>query len=291
MEPFRKTCGFDFYIVGRKIKKEILNGRIEKIYFIKREDGYVVKFMVYKNQKKFLIITDNAIACYENDIVENPHVPSTFTMVLRKHLEDKFITDVLQCNNDKILSVKTANHILYLEFFGKGNVVLCDNENKIIDALIKREWKGRAVKHGEIYKFPENTLSEKAVMLFFGAYFNEVKENINAAQGNPYESGINFLGDKEGEISGIFKNLIAYNLKRDYEMEKIEKDLKKLEFIAGQQRTMSEELNDEVLIYSKIGDEIYLNSGIIEEILENAKNKVPDSRIKRTEGTNVVAEI
>ncbi|OQX21792.1 MAG: hypothetical protein BWK75_02340 [Candidatus Altiarchaeales archaeon A3] len=286
MEPFRKTCGFDFYILCRKLKDEISNGRIEKIYCIKREEGYVIKFVIHKQDKKILLITNTAAFVYANTLVENPQMPSTYAMVLRKYLENKFISEVSQCNNDKILSVKTVNHIIYLEFFGSGNVVLCDNENKIIDALVKREWKGRAIKPGEIYKFPENMSDDKAKILrmFFGAYYPLVNDI-------EFEEGVKILENKEGEILEMFKNLIAGNLRRDYENEKIEKELKRMEFVAEQQLKRTEELGEEALAYIKTGDEIYQNFNLIEEILENAKNKRPDSRIKRIEGTNVVVEI
>ncbi|PKP55688.1 MAG: hypothetical protein CVT89_07805, partial [Candidatus Altiarchaeales archaeon HGW-Altiarchaeales-2] len=178
-----------------------------------------------------MLITNNAAFVYANTLIENPQMPSTFAMVLRKYLENKFILDVSQCNNDKILSIKTTNHIIYLEFFGSGNVVLCDNGNKIIDALVKREWKGRAIKPGEIYKFPENMSDErdKILRMFFGAYYPSVKDV-------EFEEGVKILENKEGEILEMFKNLIEGNLRRDYENEKIEKDLKKLEFVAEQQR-------------------------------------------------------
>ncbi|MDI6730894.1 MAG: NFACT family protein [Candidatus Altarchaeum sp.] len=288
MEPFRKTCGFDFYILCMILKDEISNGRIEKIYYVKREGGYVIKFVVHKQEKKILLITNNSAFVYVNDIIENPRMPSTYTMVLRKYLENKFISEISQCNNDKILSVKTLNHIIYLEFFGSGNVILCDNENKIIDALVKREWKGRAIKPGEIYKFPENMSDEenKKLRIFFGVYFDILpKDKLNLAD------GIKILENKKGEILEMFKNLIEHNRHNDSKNEKIDKDLKKLEFVAEQQRKRTEELGEEALLLIKTGDEIYKNFGIIEEILKNAKNKIPDSRIKRIEGNNLVVEI
>lgn len=287
MEPFRKTCGFDFYIVSNKIKSEILNGRIEKIYFIKREKGYIIKLVIYKQQKKFLLIMNNAIFVYENDIIENPTIPSTFTMVLRKYLENKFITNMMQCNNDKILCMKTENNLFYIEFFGDGNAILCDNENRIVDALIKREWKGRTIKMGEIYKFPENKVTNN---MFFGVYFNEVKDKASQTE-NVLECGIKILADKEVEILEMFKNLITSSIKRDYEVEKIEKEIKKAEFIAEQQRERIKELGNEANAYTKIGDKIYQNFSIIEEILENVRNKRAESRIKAIEGNNVVVEI
>jgi len=279
-----KTCGFDFYILGRKLKEEILNGRIEKIYFIEREKGYIAKFVVHKQEKKILIITNDCCFIYKNDIIENPLIPSTFTMVLRKYLEDKFIMDVCSCNNDKILSLKTKDNIVYFEFFGSGNIVLCNNENKIIDALIKREWKGRVIKQNEIYKFPENMKPERLTMLFFGRYFNEVKDI-------GFDDGIKILENKEKEILEMFKNLTEHRLMENPEIEKIEKEIKKLEFVAELQRKRKEELEREAMMYSKIGNEIYQNFNVINEILENARNRIKDSRIKKEEGNYIIVEI
>jgi len=289
MENFRKTCGFDFYILCRKIREEILNGRIEKIYLNKREEGNIIKFVIHRQDKKILLISNNAAFVYANNIIENPQMPSTYVFVLRKYLENKFISNVSQCNNDKILSIQTSNNTIYLEFFGSGNVVLCDNNNKIIDALVKREWKGRAIKPGEIYKFPENISDEKdkVLRMFFGQYISLLPKDNKVE----LTDGIKILENKEGEILEMFKNLIEGNLRRDYEAEKIEKELKKQEFVAEQQKKRIEELGEETLTYIKIADKIYENFSIIEEILENAKNKIPDSRIKAIEGHNIIIEI
>lgn len=74
-----------------------------------------------------------------------PEVPSNFTMLLRKHLENGIILDFHQVGLDRVFyfDVQVRNEIgdlvvsrLYIELMGKyANIILCDEKGKIIDAM------------------------------------------------------------------------------------------------------------------------------------------------------------
>jgi len=84
--------------------------------------------------------------------------PSEFCMLLRKNLEGKFLDSIVQLEPERILkfSFKTKNEErnLYLEFFGKGNVILCNENDIIIDCLIHHKFKNRTMFPKESYKYP-----------------------------------------------------------------------------------------------------------------------------------------
>lgn len=75
----------------------------------------------------------------------NPPTPSGFLMLLRKNLENGIISEITQGGLDRYLKITinknnefsdSTKYYLYVELMGKyANIILCDINNKIIDAL------------------------------------------------------------------------------------------------------------------------------------------------------------
>ena len=85
--------------------------------------------------------------------------PGRFVSFARKKLDNTILTALEQLGSDRILqltfSVKnTPKFILIAELFSHGNLILCNEEKKIISASEERGWKGREIKRGESYKLP-----------------------------------------------------------------------------------------------------------------------------------------
>jgi predicted ribosome quality control (RQC) complex YloA/Tae2 family protein len=82
-----------------------------------------------------------------------------FCMLLRKHLEGAFLERIAQVEPERIVKMifsgKERVFHLYVELFGKGNVVLCNENNIIIDALHHQEFKDRKVEPQSQYKHPQ----------------------------------------------------------------------------------------------------------------------------------------
>ncbi len=100
----------------------------------------------YKNQQLLICAHSqyNRINISENSYI-NPTTPSAFIMLLRKYLENGIITSIQQGGLDRylIITINKSNEVsdrkifyLYVELMGKyANVILCDSDNKILDAL------------------------------------------------------------------------------------------------------------------------------------------------------------
>jgi len=275
----RKTCGFDFFLLADYLSKELSEGRIEKVYQPDTSEDYLFKFVVYKKERKELIVGKD-FACITSFEISNPMEPSMFVMSLRKHLGNAFIRSVEQYNKDKILLFETDNNLLFLEFFGSGNIILCDKNKKIINALNKREWEGRTIRINETYKSPEREFIDR---LFFGAFYDKVK-------GKTFDEAIEILSGFK--INRFFNAVLGSKLTAKPEEKKsFEKEKKKIEFIAEQQRKKIIELKEESEKYYTIGNTIYQNFNVLTEIYNNAKNKIPDARIKKREGNIITVEI
>lgn len=77
---------------------------------------------------------------------QNPQVPNTFTMIMRKYLQGAVIEQLEQIDNDRIIEIKVSNKneigdaiqaTLIIEIMGKhSNIILVDRaENKIIESI------------------------------------------------------------------------------------------------------------------------------------------------------------
>ncbi len=79
-------------------------------------------------------------------------------MFLRKHLGGYFLTEIKQVEPERILKiefrVKDSVKFLYIEMFGKGNMILTDSDHIILNALEQHEFKGRTIKPKIRYIYP-----------------------------------------------------------------------------------------------------------------------------------------
>lgn len=275
----RKICGFDFFLLANYLNEELSGGRIEKVYQPDISEDYIFKFMIYKKEKKELIAGKD-FACITSFEISNPMEPSMLVMSLRKHLGNAFIRSVEQYNKDKILQLETDNNLLFLEFFGSGNIILCDKNKRIINALNKREWEGRTIKINETYKSPEREFIDR---LFFGAFYDKVK-------GKTFDEAIEILSGFK--VNRFFNALLGSKLTvKPKEEKSFGKEKKKIDFIAEQQRKKIIELKEESEKYYLAGNMIYQNFSVLTEIYGNAKNKMPDERIKKRDGNIITVEI
>jgi predicted ribosome quality control (RQC) complex YloA/Tae2 family protein len=88
---------------------------------------------------------------------ENPKVPPSFPMLLRKHLKNATVTEVRQHNFDRILEIdiqKEHRFTLVVELFSQGNIILLDESNQIILPLKHRHAQGRKITSKEEYHYP-----------------------------------------------------------------------------------------------------------------------------------------
>ncbi|HIP89401.1 MAG TPA: fibronectin-binding domain-containing protein [Thermococcus paralvinellae] len=132
--------------------KSLKGARIDKIY----HDGSEIRIKLHKagEGRKDLIIEAGKRIHRTSYIKEAPKMPSSFTMLLRKHLSGGFFDDIEQHDFDRIVKIRIGDYTLIAELFKKGNIVLVDKNNVIIGALRYEEFKDRAIKPRHEYKLP-----------------------------------------------------------------------------------------------------------------------------------------
>ncbi len=134
--------------------KELEGGKIEKIY----HEGKRLRIRIYANgeEKEFCFAPGRIfISSYRRKAQKEP---SPFCMLLRKHLCGKRITSITQKGFERIVELKTNEHILIFELFSHGNVVLCKNDYTILMPMSREVWSKREILPGKPYKYPPSLL-------------------------------------------------------------------------------------------------------------------------------------
>lgn len=137
--------GLFLHQIHKQIKK-FLPAKINKIYLV--SDTELLLFCRGDHQNFKLLISTHPQYARMNITKRSyptPEVPANFTMLLRKHLENGIILGFNQCGLDRVFyfDISARNELgdnvvsrLYVELMGKyANVILCDENNKIVDAL------------------------------------------------------------------------------------------------------------------------------------------------------------
>lgn len=195
-------------------KEIILNAIIKKIkqkeniFYFKLFRGKTYHLIVYLPY--FLFISDFSIRIEK---------PTNFQLILRKYVENQKITNVFQREFDKIIVFELSNKIkLVFEFFSDGNIIILNPEGKIIDALVKREWKDRNIGRDLCYEFPPTkNLLKKSFLEIFEILRKESKPIFKFLSEN---FGLNFFYSRE-----ILKNININENKNCNEISYRELDL------------------------------------------------------------------
>ena len=150
-----QLASLDMHFILTELKN-LEGSKVDRIYNNGKGEIYIQLYKTNAGKSILRVIVGKAIFLTETKFVDEK--PSDFCMKLRKHLEGKFLDSIEQLGPERILKFvfKAKDEIkkLYLEFFGKGNVILCNNEDTIIDCSIRHKFKDRAIVPKEKYKYP-----------------------------------------------------------------------------------------------------------------------------------------
>ncbi len=140
--------GIYLYKLIQTMKDDLIGTRIEKIYHPKEKLLiFKIKGSNLKLNKLVISIDPNFCSIHLSSInLTNPEQPTSFCMLLRKHLESGIITDISQLGYERMITLTIESYnelgiktkkILQIELMGKySNVILTENEI-ITDAIYK----------------------------------------------------------------------------------------------------------------------------------------------------------
>ncbi len=125
------------YIIGSKIEKVHQPSRNELVLILRTRNGGYRLYLSCDGQSPRVHLSRYNL--------ENPKVPPMLCMLLRKRLCGATLTDISQINNDRIIIFEfdgtteigdRTKYYLVCEIMGqRSNIILCDVDYKIIDAV------------------------------------------------------------------------------------------------------------------------------------------------------------
>jgi predicted ribosome quality control (RQC) complex YloA/Tae2 family protein len=153
--------------------KDLEGSKLDKVY----NKGMEIYLQLHKpgKGKIFLKIIPGKVI-FVTKLKESVEEPSHFSMSLRKYLGRQIIRKMRQVGFERIIEINFDKHKLIIELFSKGNIVLVDENNIIINCLSNQKWKDRILKVKEEYKLPPERLD------VFNMSFNEFKSVIDRSE-------------------------------------------------------------------------------------------------------------
>ena len=139
--------GFFLHHMTEELRHELVGGRIQKINQ-PFEQELVLQIRSNRKSHKLLLSAHSVFGRVQltDTTFENPAVPNTFIMVMRKYLQGAVIEAIQQVENDRILEISVSNKneigdsvavTLVIEIMGKhSHIILLDKASgKIIEAI------------------------------------------------------------------------------------------------------------------------------------------------------------
>lgn len=178
------------YNILKQIAEYLQN--YKKINFIKRVGN--TKFLLNFDGKQALIFDldkTNSSIYKEENLLESKNFQAPFDVALQKRFTNSKIEKLEVLPNNRILKIsvikegsyKREESVLYFEFTGRfTNVILCDENGFIVDALRHFSNEVREIKVGKKFvELPAFEIKEKASPIIedFELYFREEFEKIN----------------------------------------------------------------------------------------------------------------
>ncbi len=151
----KQLSSIDLHYLIKELKY-LEDSKIDKIYQPEKEK---IIFSFYKtNVGKKLLNMHIGQSIFISDAKESTGETLGFGMFLRKHLDGYFLHKICQLEPERIIKfefrIKDTTKFLFIEIFGKGNAILCDEHNVIINALEHHEFRERVVKPRLKYVYP-----------------------------------------------------------------------------------------------------------------------------------------
>ncbi|KAI1876025.1 uncharacterized protein JN550_001521 [Neoarthrinium moseri] len=131
----QRFSSLDVKVIAHELSASLVSLRVSNIYDLSSKI-LLFKFAKPDNKKQLLI--DSGFRCHLTDFARTTAAaPSVFVQKLRKVLKTRRLTAVSQIGTDRIIEFQFSDgqYRLYLEFFASGNVILTDNELKILTLL------------------------------------------------------------------------------------------------------------------------------------------------------------
>ena len=160
--------GITCQLLANELNKELEGKRVDKIYMPDRHT-VILHIRFTGGYRKLLISIDpgSPRVCFAETTAENPSIPPSFCMLLRKYLAGSRIEKVTNPGYERIIEITVSNtdelrdrktYTLTVELMGRfSNLVLINENGKILDSAIHVDFsvsRVREVMPARVYIYP-----------------------------------------------------------------------------------------------------------------------------------------
>ena len=160
--------GITCQLLSNELNKELEGKRVDKIYMPDRHT-VILHIRFTGGYRKLLISIDpgSPRICFAENTAENPSIPPSFCMLLRKYLAGSRIERVTNPGYERIIEITVSNtdelrdrklYTLTVELMGRfSNLVLINETGKILDSAIHVDFsvsRVREVMPARVYVYP-----------------------------------------------------------------------------------------------------------------------------------------
>jgi len=146
----------DIYAICKELREQLKDARVQKAYQ-PTKDTVLIRFHVPSKGRVDVIFQAGLRVHTTHYPPQNPQIPPNFPMLLRKYIKGGRVIGLSQHNFDRIMRIdiqKEHKFSLVIELFAKGNIILLDENDKIILPLKRKLWQDRKITSKEEYKYP-----------------------------------------------------------------------------------------------------------------------------------------
>lgn len=153
----RQICTLETIVLVRELNA-IIGYRVDKFY----ETGKGrFRFRLSRPGSKIDLVCILCEAINRSRYIEAADIVTNFAVSVRKRIGNAVIEGVRQVNEDRIVALALSRGEerieMIFEMFGKGNLILTDQEGKIKLAYIRHRFRDRSITPGEIYVNPKSS--------------------------------------------------------------------------------------------------------------------------------------
>ncbi|WP_298502000.1 ribosome rescue protein RqcH [uncultured Methanobrevibacter sp.] len=153
----KSMSNVDIYAISDELNNLLSGARVDKS-FQPTKDIVVMRFHVPGTGRVDLVMQCGSRIHTSQYPLENPTMPPTFPMLLRKKIKGAHVESIKQHNFDRVVEIRVKKETYYtiiVELFDKGNIILLDDENNIVLPLKRKHWSDRDISSKKEYIFPE----------------------------------------------------------------------------------------------------------------------------------------
>ncbi|MGC8670076.1 MAG: NFACT family protein [Candidatus Micrarchaeia archaeon] len=152
----RMLYGLEFLHLVKEL--ELINGYFVDNFYELDKGKFRLKLSKSGNQINLLCVLPYSIS--NATVFEHKNEATNFAIAVRKRIKGFKIVKVSRVNNDRIIEIKLEKNkeeigILF-ELFGKGNMVIVNNDNTIMLAYVQHEFKDRSTRINAKYVPPRS---------------------------------------------------------------------------------------------------------------------------------------